>query len=481
MADPKEQIIEQAVFGGQMVVEETAVIQLQFPYNLNPEIVKTILENGATATVANSILSLNSGSNPNSLSLIFSKAIAPYHSGQGQSVKFSLILSEGQIGSEQLFGVGDTNDGFMLGMKDTDFIVTRIQGGVKETYSFTITSGAVTSSGDITITLDDATTVIPVLVTDSISEVGTKITAGSYPGWIVNVAGDIVTFISIENDPRTGAFSFVDTDTTGVDVTVVKEQTGAIPTEFITKQSDFNKNKLSWVDLQKGNVFRIRYQWLGFGKIIFEIEQPKLERFIPFHVITYANENIIPSIQNPSLPICASVKNTTNTTPVTMSTSSAAIFVEGKIRPLEVLHNVSVEEITVDTDETPIISLHNPLVFAGKTNRIVSKVEILSAVTDGTKGVFFTMSRNSPLIGPANFVDHETGVSPMKFDTSSTGMGTLDSILSTGLGKIDSRVMILDDVIDIFIPPGDTIIISGHTKVSSNDAVSVSATWKDLF
>jgi hypothetical protein len=481
---PRRNDSQEAVFGGLLVSEERPVVQLQFPYNVNSELIITELTGGGTASVVDNVLELNTTAASNSRALAFSKQPAPYNAGQGQTVKFSLRLSTPKVGTEQLMGVGDMSDGFMLGTIDGDFVVRRREGGQKETRTVTITSGA-SGSGNITITLDGTPVLIAVTAGDSIGEVVTKIVNTDFTavnsGWKAVSHGSGVHFINLDNGAKNGTFSLVDTDTTSVAGTFVRDIEGVEPNDTIIKQEDFNQNKAAWLDVTKGNVYRIRYQWLGYGKILFEVENPDLGVFVPMHIISYTNQNLTPSIKNPTLPICMTVANTTNDTEMILGTSSAAIFSEGPIHQNEVLHNEDVEGISVGTTETPLITIHNRVTFAGTVNRVLVKLEMLSLVTDGNKGVFFTLSRNSPLIGPTTMTHHDENISVISFDSSSTGIILTDPIIATGLGKVDSQILILDDVVDIYIPPGDYITISGHTAVSSNADVAVSVTWKELY
>jgi hypothetical protein len=481
---PSRNDSKEAVFGAFLVAEETPVVQLQFPYNINPALIKTVTTNLGSVDAVDSIAELTTGAASNSKSIMLSKRSAPYNAGQGQAAKFSALFSTGVEGNEQTMGVGDLSDAYQIGMIGTKFAVRRRHGGRAEVRTLEITSSA-TATGNITITIDGTPVVIPIVSGDTIGEIAWTITQVDYinidGGWEAIYDGDAIHFRSLTNGAKTGTFSFVDTDTTGVTATFVQDVIGVDHIDDTVYQEDFNQNKVSWLDPTKGNVFRIRYQWLGFGKILFEVEQPKLGIFIPMHIMTYANENLLPSSQNPTLPICAENINTTNTTDVKFSTASAAIFVEGRVKPVEVLHSEVVEEVSVSTTEVPLISLHNEVNFAGKPNRVIAKVELISFVTDGAQNVFFTISRGNKLIGPVNMVHHDEPESVMEVDTSATGIEITDQDINTGLGKVDSRSLIFDDIINLFILTGEILTISAHTTNGTNANVSLSITWKELF
>ena len=81
------------------------------------------------------------------------------------------------------------------------------------------------------------------------------------------------------------------------------------------------------LDPTKGNVFQIKYQWLGFGTIKFFIEHADDGLLHLVHTIAYANTNTTPSVDNPTLPLCLAAKNTSNTSDIVLRSGSLAGFV----------------------------------------------------------------------------------------------------------------------------------------------------------
>lgn len=105
-------------------------------------------------------------------------------------------------------------------------------------------------------------------------------------------------------------------------------------------QTSWNQDKLdgtgpSGVNINfgdgKGNVFETRFQYLGFGGLLYCVENPGTTRFINVHIIAYANTSIVPSFDISSFPIGMSVTNTTNNTDITLKTVSMMGAVEGKV------------------------------------------------------------------------------------------------------------------------------------------------------
>ena len=62
--------------------------------------------------------------------------------------------------------------------------------------------------------------------------------------------------------------------------------------DFIA-QADWNRDTFESLDPQKGNVYEIKYQYLGFGNIDFYVEGNN--GFVLVHRLEYVNKNILPS------------------------------------------------------------------------------------------------------------------------------------------------------------------------------------------
>ena len=81
----------------------------------------------------------------------------------------------------------------------------------------------------------------------------------------------------------------------------------------------------------KGNVFEVKFQFLGFGGLSFFVENPGTADFVKVHVIGYSNTAVVPNFEIPSFPLCIKVENTTNNTDIIVKSASMMGGVEGKI------------------------------------------------------------------------------------------------------------------------------------------------------
>lgn len=91
-------------------------------------------------------------------------------------------------------------------------------------------------------------------------------------------------------------------------------------------------NNPSGVNIQpeKGNVYQIKYQYLGYGAIKYSIEDPIEGFYSEAHLVEYANANFVPATTNPTFPIVYYVNNGTNAENIVLKTASGAAFVGGK-------------------------------------------------------------------------------------------------------------------------------------------------------
>ena len=81
----------------------------------------------------------------------------------------------------------------------------------------------------------------------------------------------------------------------------------------------------------KGNIFQLKYQFLGFGGLTFYVENPGTSEYIKVHIITYSNSQITPNFNVPSFPLRIESENTTNNSNIIIKSSSMMGGIEGKL------------------------------------------------------------------------------------------------------------------------------------------------------
>lgn len=239
------------------------------------------------------------------------------------------------------------------------------------------------------------------------------------------------------------------------------------------------------LDQTKINVFEIRYQYLGAGKIQLCVEDDSTGDFVVVYTVLYANNFIEPSTHNPNFHHTMWVNNEGTTSNIIMKSASYAYFVEGKTSFVE-LHqpeNASgTKEKTTVTTEVAIFTIRNKSTYASKTNFIDivllgagAGIEASSANNLGT----IRIVKNTTLGGVPSYSDINTSDSVIEIDTSGTTV-TGGKELDAGLlaGKNDGlRVPLIDN--KIILNPGETLTIAGSSANSAT--IRAQITWRELF
>ncbi len=374
---------QKAAFGETLVAEITPTARLEFPYNINTDIVTTATGGSGTVAQSDSKAVLQTSSGSSSSANLYSKRVLKYDPGQGGLVRFTSVFTTGSANSSQEIGYGDATDGLFFGYNGTALGILRRVGGADT--------------------------------------------------WVAQASWNM--------DEADG--------------------TGALPS-------------MTWT---KGNVFQIRFQWLGFGQISFWVENPDNGRFVCVHEIRYANTSTIPSLLNPSLPLWAKVANTSNDTNIQLQISSMMGGVEGRVFDLGTENSKSNSKAGVST-ETNILTIRNKSTYAGITNRVRISPKLLTIATDGTKIVTVRIVKNTTLGGAPSYTDISTNTSVVDYDTDGTTLTGGTELLSIQMGKLDSDKVDLSHLLDQ-LNPGDTLTISATSSSSTEAGVSI--VWRELF
>jgi hypothetical protein len=120
---------QRAAFGGIIVNAETPVTFMDFPYNVNANLVTSTTVSTGTVTQANSKAVLQTSTSSTGLAQIESKDRVRYTPGQGVSARFTAVFTACAANSRQEIGIGDATDGFFFGCQGSVFGVFRRQNG----------------------------------------------------------------------------------------------------------------------------------------------------------------------------------------------------------------------------------------------------------------------------------------------------------------------------------------------------------------
>ncbi len=477
---------QKTAFDELAVAEPTPVVQVQFPYNINTDIWE-IRDNNGTASVSNNLANLSTGAGANQSSTILTRTPVKYNPGQGALCRFTAIYTTGVANSTQWVGIGNATDGYFFGYNGATFGILRRQGGLPEVSRFEITTKSNTAE-NITITLDgDAEGGIAVTNGADVTVTANEIAAHDYSnvgeGWSVHAMGDKVFFTSFADGAKTGTFEI--TTSSEAAATVTNPLDGVSVTDTVVAQSAWSEDTMDGtgpsgitLDQTKGNVFQIRYQWLGFGLISFYVEDPVDGEYRFVHRIKYANANTAPSVDNPTLPLCATAKNTSNTSDIVLQIGSMGGFVEGRDVLRGLPHSLTVEKTGVTTTETPIMTIHSHDIYQSTINRVRGRFTLGSVSIDGNKPGIVRLRLNATLTG-GSFSPLNSNTSTMHTDVSATVVSGGTLVFAEGIPKAGSTNIDLEKLgIDLVAP--DFLTLSIEATGTNIDTVST-LNWQELF
>lgn len=480
-----------SVYGEVRTAVKRRQVSLKYSYGAIPPDSGQRLTNksGSTVVVTDAQAVITCAAVAEAFSQIRTKDFMRYDPGVGSEMTGTCIFTPGVANSSQVFGSGDDDEGYFFGFDGTTFGVLLRARGSLEIKSLTITSGA-TNSGDITITLDGTAVIVAVLAGDTIAEVCEKITAETDAfgdagrGWeVINQDDNTLEFLSLVAENAGGAFSFVDTGTTLVTASAFSETVaGVSPTEDWIPQTDWNVDKMlgeglsgMTLDITKGNIFRIEFQYHGYGVIVFSIEDSETGAYQQVHIIRYSNNNTAPSILNPTIALTFIAKTELGYSgpALVMKTASVAGFIQGE--ETEFGHRSSASDTkSIGTTETPILMLSNALHFNGFRNKIHAKLLTVSFSSEATKAVELKLYTNvDRVVGGAALADIEAGVSVMSHGQTGTGISGGRHIRTLSIGSEGAGVRDLESQ-SLRIKPGERWVITA--RVASGSVADVSLT-----
>ena len=426
---PVFQPISQGAFGDQIVANLSQEIALMFNYGVDSDVLNTLTQNSASVSASNSRMLISTGTTANSLAVVKSKDFLRYRPGYGGLARFTLGVTTGITGTEQTAGVGNEEDGLFFSYRDyddsgiPDMCIVRRYFGAREIRYLTITTGS-NAANNVTITLDGTAFVVAVSNNSgAANQTATNIATNfSSTNWTASAHGNIVAFSAVYAGTKSNSFSF-SAGLTGVVATLTQKVAGVAFNEEVIPRSSWNYDKadgtgrLPLIDWAKGNIFQIKYQWLGYGMIQFYIEDPTLGRFIRVHAIEYANSNTLPTVGNPTFPFYFHADNGSTTSNIAMFTASCGGFIEGSTSRTT---GGNTKTYTVadscGSSGTLLGTLFNPNNYKNKNSRVqVSALDISASAADA---VTFRFYKNSALTGNASWVAVGTN-SAMYYDESS--------------------------------------------------------------
>jgi hypothetical protein len=280
-----------------------------------------------------------------------------------------------------------------FGYKDADFGVIFATDGALEIQELTLTTGA-GGAENATVTIDGTPYIVP-LTNSSINENAYEIAvslSAQVAGWAFTSNQADVDCLALLPELGAGLFAFSSATAAG---TFVEREANAVPVEEIVKQADWNVNPNVNIDPTKGNIYKIQYQYLGFGDTFYSVGDTETGKYELVHIKKYLNTAVTPSVPNPIFRVGWATRNTGNTTDISVQGGSAAIFIEGKY----IVHGLSDGECNIKSIPsgviTNILSIRNRMAFDDKPNRVSLFLNDLTVSTEATKITTFYVYKNA--------------------------------------------------------------------------------------
>lgn len=241
------------------------------------------------------------------------------------------------------------------------------------------------------------------------------------------------------------------------------------------------------IDPTKGNVYQIKYPYLGYGNISFWVQDEDKSNWLLLHTIKYANTSTSTQLGNPNFQFYAQSVNTGSTINKVIYVGSVGVFITGQ------RNFVGNPKWSMDnnkssiTTETNIITLKNATNYNGGTNRGMIRLNSISFGSSAASGIaVIRLKLNATLAGsPAytpingttinNGTTITSGNSITSYDVAGTTVTGGQYVYSITIDNPGSGNINLEPY-DIFVTPGETLTISGFSTNTSQIGVAINWT-----
>ncbi len=277
----------------------------------------------------------------------------------------------------------------------------------------------------------------------------------------------------------------------GLDFGIMRRRAGV--DTWIT-QSLFNGDSKDFVsfDYDNGNIYRIDFQYLGYGFIPFMVLDPsalRRERYAPYtclHAIEYPSTSEFTHILNPTLPIYAEVRNLGNTNNLTLKTPSASASLQGgpvQPHPLDLYNSADNLASFSDTNNNHLLSVRNNTAINAITNNVPMELVRVSFSrgSAGTNAVRFRLYRNGTTAGVRTYTDIDATSSPASVSITTTTVSATNPEQAYILNQNEGVATIEFSPGEFVLQPGDWVTIGSQSDGAQATSVGVTLTWREQF
>jgi len=449
--------------------------------------------NSATVTGSNNVFKCSTGTTAYSFGTLQSRRRLRYRPGQGVVGRFAGLFSSPVTGSIVVAGFGTGESGFYFGYNGTSFGILHSTGGVREIQTFTVTNRT-TTGGTTTFRLNGFDTQVTLSAAADVTATASDIATKTFPGWSVEARGSTVIFVANSVGNKAGSFSITLGTAIGTAGTFAETLAGLASTDTWIPQTSWNGDTMDGTgpsgvvaNWQKGNVFQIGVQYLGFGAITFFIEtvpeNGNNAEFVNVHTIGVPNSRTTTTVSQPSFPFTMAAYSAGSTTDVSVSVGSYAGFIEGQKRltgPRMSYFNTA--GVTSSTSSyVPIFTFRNDLVFAGRVNQAVINLLSVGGASKSTNGIttFYVIKNASLTTGTPTW----TPFSPSSctyIDTTATActFTNNEQVVWAGTTTGDGQFgFTFED--DFTIQPGETLTLAVRSVAGTATCIGQINTRED--
>lgn len=439
-------------------------IQATPVYNVLPANWTTVTATGGSAAATGQEFVCQTGTSAGGYGVIRSVRSVNYHAGFGSYGRFTGRFTTGVANSLQGIGLFNVGDTLAFGYDGDEFGIIHQYGGFAEVRTITVTAGS-SGSTNLTLTLNSVGYTIP-LTAGTTAHNAWQIAVwleANQTVWSASQNGATVVLLALSDGAKSGTYTYSHATSTG---TIAQNTAGVTKTTAFYQQTNWNLNRVSWLDPTKGNMYAIQYNCGRYGSAEFFVADQNSGRMIPVHFLNFTNIGTTPALSSYSLRIGRFAASLGSTTNLTTAAGCMSGFSEGSPRPIRNPRAYS-RVLSVGTSLTNVFTLRCREVFSGVPNQTEIQPMILTAFTESAKGATVVLYGNATVAGEPNFsyVSQNTLVSEIDIAGTTISAGT--PIMEFVIAANSSQTINLTDLY-IRIPP--TISITFGMKVNSGAA-----------
>ena len=478
-------------FGELQTAEVTPLLQIDAVYGVRRNTETFVGASSGSVTASNGNFVCQTGTGVGGFGVVRSRVNARYRPGQNLVFQWTVLFDSANATPLSLQAAGPFNstNGFFVGYDGDQFGVMHRTDGAHEVHEVEITTPA-GGAETVTLTLNSVAYSIPVTSGTAAFNAFEIAEWLSNPAnqtvWQVGQNGNKVVLFANNAGSLPGTYSI--SSSGALVATDARINTGASNVETWVYQPDWNGDTLDGsgpsgltLDVSKGNVYRLDYEYLGYGPAIFYVKTPVTNRFVEFHRFSFANNRTEPNLQNPALKIgwvAASLGSTTN---LTVKGASAMAGLVGRLVSSQDTFGDSQTNLSVGTTLEPIVSYRVRLVFQGKTclKELIPKVSYVSPT--GNKPVEVVFVFNATLGAQTNWSYIDEAESVTEKDSTATTITGGTEVASFVVNGGDTESLSIADIgLDSFaLQRGDTLTIAARVTSGSSVEVAASLTWTE--